>query len=218
MRQAIGPAYPALSLTQTLIRTPTRPTPLTTLLTTPLLPGRLVALLDRSGVTLGPPPAGVHRCASGTPLRSAGVADVPRPLVGGCAREIDPSYDPSVEVHVPQVCSTCLPIYIYLSAFLSCLELYVSTVLPIVLFVHLSIYLPSNLPTYLPTYLSIHLPIYIYHLPQACVEPIEAEHVGCMMPAALNFDARAVQPSARCRYMLRGCNCSSALNFNPEVS
>ena len=50
------------------------------------------------------------------------------------------------------------------------------------------------------------------------MEPIEAEHVGCMMPAALNFDARAVQPSTRCRYMLRGCNRSSALNFNPEVS
>ena len=81
-----------------------------------------------------------------------------------------------------------------------------------------SIYLPNFQPTYLPTYLSIHLPIYIYHLPQACVEPIEAEHVGCMMPAALNFDARAVQPSTRCRYMLRGCNRSSALNFNPEVS
>ena len=84
-----------------------------------------MALLDRSGATLGPPLAGVHRCASGTPLRSAGVADVPRPLVGGCAREIDGSYDPSVEVHVPQACSTYLPIHVYLSAFLSsCLELY----------------------------------------------------------------------------------------------
>ena len=108
--------------------------------------------------------------------------------------------------------------YLYLPVCLSVLPRTLCIYRPAYRSICPSIYLPTFQPTYLPTYLSIHLPIYIYHLPQACVEPIEAEHVGCMMPAALNFDARAVQPSARCRYMLRGCNRSSALNFNPEVS
>ena len=156
------------------------------------IPGRLVALLDRSGHVIDPPHADLsaRRCASGTPLRSAGMVDAPRPLVGGCAREGDASYDASAEVHVPQVLDVSSHVSICLSTCLHC-----STSL------HLSIVLPIR-----------HLP------PQACVEPLEAEHVGCMMPTALNYDSRALQPSARCRYVLRGCTRSSALNYNPEAS
>ena len=131
VRQAISPCYTTLTLTfgltlesttliltliQIQIQTPTRPrTALPSVLPharhdTLTIPGRLVALLDRSGHVIDPPHAdlSVRRCASGTPLRSAGMVDAPRPLVGGCAREGDASYDPSAEVHVPQACSTYL--------------------------------------------------------------------------------------------------------------
>ena len=84
------------------------------------MPGGLVALLDRSGHVIDPPHGNlsVRRCASGTPLRSAGMVDAPRPLVGGCAREGDASYDASAEVHVPQVFDVSSHVSIYLPALL----------------------------------------------------------------------------------------------------
>ena len=55
------------------------------------------------------------------------------------------------------------------------------------------------------------------HVPQLCSEPVDHEQRGCMVRAALDYAAAAVQP-APCRFHLRGCNDTAALNYNAEAS